>query len=299
MSLIRMKNIVFNMKIGNIILLLACMVFFSGCRRYGEEVTYNNLQIFYKDGASREEASRLGDYLIRAGFSNEKEHEVTIQLTRTSDRYQFRMVGKKGAIDDPDNVKLFHKLATELSREVFDNTVVEVHICDDRLKTLQIYQMETIADWEKYTGTNYEIRYPYTWEVSKGETVGTEFTISPIPSTNAGKKIFVSLASEDLSADPMTIEQYTQYSLEIIRNSSDYYKDFKVLESNYHNSDNGEQARLVYTVRLGETDLKFIQVFTIKDDRSYILSIMMAIDEDRAQMIKTAEDIISTFALTQ
>lgn len=287
------------MKINIIILFVVSLIFFCGCSPYGEEVNYNNLQIFYKDGASKEEASRLGDYLIRAGFSNEKQHKVTIQLTRTNDRYQYRMVGKPGAINDPENVKLFHRMASELSNDVFDNAIVEVHICDDRLKTLKVYQMETINDWEKYTGPNYEIKYPYTWELKNSDDVNTEFVISPTTSANPDKKIAVALSIEDLSSNPMNIEQYTRYSLDIIRNASDLYKDFRLLESNYHNSDNGEQARLVYTVRLDESDLKFIQVYTIKDNRSYILSIMMNIDEDRTQMIKTAEDIVSTFSLTQ
>lgn len=284
------------MKIKTLGLLLASIVFFFSCNHFGKELKYNNLQVFYKDGVSRDEASRLGDYLVKSGFNEDHTHVLTVQVVKKGDIYQFRMVAKKGVVDDPSYTKLFHQFASELSRDVFNNATVELHLCDDLLRTQRVFQMETIDDWEKHSGSNYEIRYPASWTLKEDASSASVFTITS-PTTQSGKKAAVGLTIEERS-QTVSIEEYMQYSLALLREANNVYENFNLIESKYDNSGAMEWGRIVYTARLGGTDLKFKQAFTIKNSRAYVISGVTAADETDEDLIKTAEDIMGTFTFT-
>ncbi|MGI9034437.1 MAG: hypothetical protein ACR2GD_00205 [Pyrinomonadaceae bacterium] len=59
-------------------------------------------------------------------------------MDKDGSTYQFRMVVQKEKQNDPATLALMKTFASELSADVFGNAPVEVHVCDDQLKTLQV-----------------------------------------------------------------------------------------------------------------------------------------------------------------
>ena len=119
--------------------LLVATVFFlvSGCSLFwGKRLEFNGGELYYTSSVTREEADRLGDYLVEAGFYDG--NEKTAQLTKTGTTYEFRMVVKKGIDEDEEFIGIAKIFAEELSRNVFNGSQVDIHFCDNQLKTLRV-----------------------------------------------------------------------------------------------------------------------------------------------------------------
>jgi hypothetical protein len=120
--------------VGALGLLLVGM---SGCGGYGPKVQHGNIDVHYTEGATQAEADRLGNYLAKAwGDSGGRR---TVQLKKTADGYQFRMVIKPEFQKDQQTLKQLQFDGARISRDVFDGAAVELHACDDHLKTLEVF----------------------------------------------------------------------------------------------------------------------------------------------------------------
>lgn len=125
-------------------LILSITLLFISCSNYGEKITFNGTDVYYKDGATKEEAEKLGNYLVESGFSN-KDKKKSVQLIRDSDSNNliFRMVVGQGVADDSSNDFIFKTFATNLSK-LFDNQPIDVHLCSNTFETQKIYEFEDV-----------------------------------------------------------------------------------------------------------------------------------------------------------
>src|SRR5437899_2989339 len=98
----------------------------SGCG-HGSKVQHGNIEVFYTQGATKAEAERLGAYLVKA-WSNPSNRR-SVQLKKSGDGYQFRMVVKKEFQGNLAALKGLEFDAARISRDVFDGAAVEVHAC--------------------------------------------------------------------------------------------------------------------------------------------------------------------------
>ena len=110
-----------------------------GCSNYGKEKNFNGTQVFYTSAITESEADALGQYLITAGFTDGEEKSV--QLNKTGNTYEFRMVVKKGIEQDQEYRKVGKDMAGEISEEVFNGARVDTHFCDDKFNTLMVLPM--------------------------------------------------------------------------------------------------------------------------------------------------------------
>ncbi len=113
--------------------------FIISCANYGKEKTFNGVQLFYTSSISEAEADSLGNFLIQSEFADGS--EKTVQLTKSGNTYEFRMVVKKGIETDNEFAKIFKQFASDLSEYVFNGAQVDLHGCDDNLETLRVYPM--------------------------------------------------------------------------------------------------------------------------------------------------------------
>jgi len=117
--------------------LLLAVVTLTGCN-YGKKLTFKKGELYYTDKVTEDEANKLGEFLVeRKYFTDDK--EVTVQLNREDGVYQVRMV----VVDDYKSMKdvyptAYQVLAARISHEVFDGKTVEIHLCNDRLKTREV-----------------------------------------------------------------------------------------------------------------------------------------------------------------
>jgi len=110
----------------------------SGCG-YGSKVESGNIEVYYKDGATKAEADRLAAYLAKQwGAAGDRR---SVQLTKNGGKYQFRMVVKKGFENNPAFLAEVPVISARLSRDVLEGGEVEFHVCDETLKTLKTIPM--------------------------------------------------------------------------------------------------------------------------------------------------------------
>jgi hypothetical protein len=108
----------------------------SGCG-YGSKVQHGNIEVYYTDGVTQAEADRLGAYLAKTwGAAGGRR---SVQIKKTDDGYQFRMVVRKEFQKNENMLKRLQFDAARVSRDVFDGAAVELHACDEHLRTLQAF----------------------------------------------------------------------------------------------------------------------------------------------------------------
>jgi hypothetical protein len=121
--------------------ILLGLLFVSSCSNYGKEKRFNGTQIFYTSAVSENDVDKLITYLVNSEFIDGG--EKTVQLNKSGNTYEFRMVVKKGIEQDQEYKDLGKIMGAEISQNVFEGQNVDVHFCDDKLKTLVVLPMSS------------------------------------------------------------------------------------------------------------------------------------------------------------
>jgi hypothetical protein len=112
-----------------------------GCGpRLGKKLMFNEGELYYTANVTEDQAKKLGDYLVQEGFFDG--NRKTVQLDRNGDVIQFRCVVKEEYREDERQLKNLRFISHELSLNVFEGADVEVHVCDDRMKTLKVLSVD-------------------------------------------------------------------------------------------------------------------------------------------------------------
>ena len=116
------------------------LLLFAGClNNYGTKLEFNGGELYYTETVTEAEANKLGEFLVESGYYDGE--EKTVQIVKEAGTYQFRMVSKEGVAEDPEFIEVAGLYAQQMSEYVFNGAPVEVHFCDDHLKTLRIVEM--------------------------------------------------------------------------------------------------------------------------------------------------------------
>lgn len=99
------------------------------------------MELYYTDKVRKEEAEKLGNYLIESGFDS-NDNTKTVQITKVGSTYQFRLVVMEGYEKDSEYLEIVKIFAKELSDKVFNGENVEIHLCDEFLITLNVVKMQ-------------------------------------------------------------------------------------------------------------------------------------------------------------
>ncbi|MBF8984015.1 hypothetical protein IZY60_10735 [Lutibacter sp. B2] len=158
-------------------LLLCAMIFsviLSGCsgEDYGTKLTFGeNNELYYTENVTVEEAQALGDYLVKEGFFTNDGNESSIQLNKTADIYEYRMVVNEGFEQDQDMIDAMKLVAHEISEKVFNGASLNVHLCDDTLKTLTVVVPDDYGTKLNF-GENNELYYTDNVTVEEAQALG-------------------------------------------------------------------------------------------------------------------------------
>jgi hypothetical protein len=118
----------------------------AGCDTYGTRLPFNGGELYYTSDVSKDQAERLGNYLIKKGVFDGQRKTVQLTTRREKDREVFvvRLVIRKD-YQKEENLRLdVKKLCGDISREVFDGAWVEGQISDDRLNPVG----DPLRPWE-------------------------------------------------------------------------------------------------------------------------------------------------------
>jgi hypothetical protein len=128
------------MKRINLLMSFLVVMVITSCSNYGTKLEFNGGELYYTKNVNKEDAEKLGKYLVKSEFFNGR--PKTVQLNILNDTFQFRMVVKEGNEKDQATIDLMKVFAGDISRDVFNGKIVELHMCDKYLKTIKIVQAE-------------------------------------------------------------------------------------------------------------------------------------------------------------
>ncbi len=95
----------------------------------------NNIELYYTSAITKDEVRSLGNFLENW---KDQGRVIFVQIAKEGKTYQFRMPVKKGLDQDQHVIRQMRSFAKELSRSVFDGASVDIHLCDEKFKTLRV-----------------------------------------------------------------------------------------------------------------------------------------------------------------
>ncbi|MDP8233244.1 MAG: hypothetical protein P9M06_00350 [Candidatus Saelkia tenebricola] len=123
------------------VFIVGLLFIITGCNlspsELGRSLEYKGSDLYYTDTVTETEARVLGDYLSDTGFFKE-DNPGTTQIRKEDDVYQLRMVVKEGTADDIDFLNNAAMFAAHISKDVFNGTQVEMHLCNKDLETIRV-----------------------------------------------------------------------------------------------------------------------------------------------------------------
>ena len=122
-----------------VLVVCACLLLAAGCNNYGNQITFSGTQVYYTAAVTTDDVDRLGNFLISSGFADG--NEKSVQLNKSGNVYEFRMVVKKGIETDAEYRELGKLFAAQISENVFEGANVETHYCDEKFNTLIVLPM--------------------------------------------------------------------------------------------------------------------------------------------------------------
>lgn len=118
-----------------LVAVVAAYIGYRSCMRpdLGEKLSFGKGEVYYKDGATRDEAKRLGNYLKVIGYFSGS-GGATVLLAKKDDHYVVSFVVKSGVEKDEDAVASMRQIGGMISGEVFGGAVVEVRLVDGNVR---------------------------------------------------------------------------------------------------------------------------------------------------------------------
>jgi hypothetical protein len=118
------------------LLIIGAFVYFSFfAGGYGAKVTNGPIEVYYKNGATRDEADRVAATLARLWVEGGERRSV--QIVKNGETPVFRMVIKPEFHNDLKMLAQIGLVAARLSRDAFQGAAIEVEACDEYLKTVR------------------------------------------------------------------------------------------------------------------------------------------------------------------
>jgi len=126
---------------------LLTLIVLTSCDNYGKKVTEGTIETYYKDGVSKEEATRTAAFMSK--LSRGGAERKSFQLVRKNDTLCLRMVvdeAKMKSIDD----KNFLAITMLVSDSVFSGAPVKLDLTDNKFNNIRSlpYRKLTEADFQ-------------------------------------------------------------------------------------------------------------------------------------------------------
>ena len=120
------------------LLFILLILSFVHCSNYGDKVTIEHIDIFYKNGIEEVQARKTADllYYIDTTYNQNITETKSFQLLKQKDTVTFRMVvlqEKLSAVDDES----FLAISNLISENVFDQQPVNIELTDNKFNALR------------------------------------------------------------------------------------------------------------------------------------------------------------------
>lgn len=172
----------------------------------------------------------------------------------------------------------------------------------DKITTFAIFLLLTSFTikqpdaWKTIKGEGYTILCPPEWTIDSSGTVGTELIFfTPMDSTGDQFRENFNLIVQDLSGLNMTLDKYTEISVEQIKT---LIQNSNLISSEKVQEDGLVFQKLFYTGTSGMNKLKFEQFYFVHDEKAYVLTLTCA-ESTFDKFQKEGEQIMRSFFFTK
>lgn len=130
------------MKKFKCLLIIVALTALAGCENYGNKVSKDYVEVYYKDGVSKDKAQQVLDYLYPSW--NDSGNMKSVQLVRLRDTVTFRMVVDQAKMNSIGK-DIYFLLANELSTGIFEGKPVNLELTDEAFKKLSGISFQKVA----------------------------------------------------------------------------------------------------------------------------------------------------------
>lgn len=97
---------------------------------------FNAGELYYEKNITEDQVDKLGNFLIKEKFFDGV--RKTIYFDKKDDVYILKVVVKTGIEQDFRYIIMLEEFAKQLSHVVLNGARLDLHLCDEKLKTLRI-----------------------------------------------------------------------------------------------------------------------------------------------------------------
>jgi cytoskeletal protein RodZ len=158
-------------------------------------------------------------------------------------------------------------------------------------------QQEADSSLQSYESPqfNMKLKYPGSWALQEGLMGTVAVFLSPNENDTDTFQESVNIIVQDLSTQTVDIDlaMYTEGSVEQIKQ---LITDASIITSEKATLSGKEAHKLVYTGKQGEYDLKWMQIYSIKDKMAYVISFTAQADKYDSY-VKQAEELVNSIEI--
>lgn len=126
-----------------------CLLAITSCNEYGTKVTFTDHkgEVYYKgDGVTEADAKAVGKFLEDQQFFLKDDKKRSVQISKDSGRIKARfVVDEKALASIPNADESFAQIGASMSKEVFNNTPVDIIFTDEFFKDLKTIPYKATA----------------------------------------------------------------------------------------------------------------------------------------------------------
>lgn len=209
--------------------LLVSMLFFA-CSKNGDKVTKGYMEVYYKEGISKEQAEKTLDYFFPRWKNKDGETpKKSVQLSKSSDTVNFKMVSNMEIMDKMED-ELFYTTGNELSANLFNGAPVNVILTDKYFKTVRTYtfkKSDKPAFGKRVLDGNIEVYIKDSFSEEQGNSIAEflnkEVHPANIISFQVGKNesgdVVVSMVANMAKAEALPDSEFQNLAMQISENT--------------------------------------------------------------------------------
>jgi hypothetical protein len=126
---------------GKLFVVFLCLFTLYSCSNYGTKVTFSDHkgEVYYKgDGVTEADAKAVGKFLENQQFFLKDDKKRSVQISKDGGRVKARfVVDEKALASIPNADESFEQIGALMSKEVFNNTPVDVVFTDEFFKDIK------------------------------------------------------------------------------------------------------------------------------------------------------------------
>jgi hypothetical protein len=101
-----------------------------------QKLMFKGNELYYTQSVQKDYVEKLGTYLSEQGFFTEN-RKVSVKIDKQSATYEFSLIIDKSSLEDKELEQSLKDMSDQLSKDVFNNSKVDINICDPTFKKLK------------------------------------------------------------------------------------------------------------------------------------------------------------------